>query len=688
MSGFGYVGDTQAIAGDLVLILVALLLGSAVLTALRVRTEGRLERALFGIGIGLWLIEYVPMLLGAFDMLTPRSVRIAWLAMPAGGVLLNLAARRAAGKPRRPDRALAARAESVVPGGESLAAMRAAVRPIVVASCLVIVSAAAIVLAGAFQHDAAFDYDAAAYHLAAPRYWLETGNIRPAPTMVHTEWPMGAEMLYTLMLPIGGFSACKLLAGAFALLSAAAVFVLGRRWMNWQAGLFAAALYVALMQRAAEINTIKVESAWAFAATLAALALLAWYRTQETSGRKRWLLLAAIFAGWCCCIKLNGLLTLFALACAAASLSTPDGRTPGDADARDEDGRAAAWRSGLAAFCAVVVVGIACAAPWYVRSWIHIGNPVFPFGYGLLGGRGWNARAAANLAEYLHTYGIPGRTVAIRQALATRRLVFRLALLAVAVAALPRSRQARIIVATAGCAAVFQAWSSDQFRFQLPVAAVACAFVAAYAVRFAARRPAAGWAALLLFPFILYHHNVTTQWKMALGGERPVPKSDVVVDVSSWVNLHLPPGPVLVGPDTRRLLLNREAYLSDSLFQQEIPTGTRASFRAALNRLGVRYAILWDWRPRAFQFEAAAGWRAAEHDRLTELARESRLVARFPAVSIYRIAPPALTAVHAHRAMTVRYPGARTGTSVEPHVRGLPGSRAHRRAPAGFGRPS
>ncbi len=42
-------------------------------------------------------------------------------------------------------------------------------------------------------------------------------------------------------------------------------------------------------------------------------------------------------------------------------------------------------------------VSLLVAAPWYVKTWVYTGNPVYPFFYGLFGGRYWNA---ANAAQY------------------------------------------------------------------------------------------------------------------------------------------------------------------------------------------------------------------------------------------------------------------------------------------------
>jgi len=52
-------------------------------------------------------------------------------------------------------------------------------------------------------------------------------------------------------------------------------------------------------------------------------------------------------------------------------------------------------------------VALASVAPWWVRAFVHTGNPICPMAYGLLGGRPWSEESQARVMADL-PYGAPG----------------------------------------------------------------------------------------------------------------------------------------------------------------------------------------------------------------------------------------------------------------------------------------
>src|SRR3989442_54993 len=52
-------------------------------------------------------------------------------------------------------------------------------------------------------------------------------------------------------------------------------------------------------------------------------------------------------------------------------------------------------------------VALASVAPWWVRAFVHTGNPIYPMAYGLLGGRPWSEESQARVMAGL-PHGVPG----------------------------------------------------------------------------------------------------------------------------------------------------------------------------------------------------------------------------------------------------------------------------------------
>ena len=69
---------------------------------------------------------------------------------------------------------------------------------------------------------------------------------------------------------------------------------------------------------------------------------------------------------------------------------------------RNEPKRGAAWlRIGGFALLAAAV-----AAPWYLKSYLWTGNPVYPFYYELFGGRYWTPQRAHEYALAQQAFGM------------------------------------------------------------------------------------------------------------------------------------------------------------------------------------------------------------------------------------------------------------------------------------------
>jgi hypothetical protein len=474
------------------------------------------------------------------------------------------------------------------------------------------------------------DFDGLAYHVAAPKRWLEVGSLRYLPTQLLTQWPMGSEMLYALLLPVGGAAACKPLVTLLAFLTAFGAFSMGRRLAGWPAGLLAGACYL----RGAFsviVGSTSVEPALAFTLTLSGLALIRRHDAGSPAERRAWFVPAALLAGFACCIKLSGVVPAMILAGVVIAV-------------RPRHDPEKAYRR-IALGAALALTAIACALPWYVRTGINTGNPIYPFAYGVFGGRNWNYQAAAVLNTYFRLFGVHGDSLAARQLHVYRDLAF-IAGLTAAGLVCPFSRSLRAQIAAIGVFALLQAAASDQPRFLLPAIAFAAVVLGVWMSRMAANRAALGWTCALAIAALNLkgtHDLFQSYGSAALGG---VSRGQYVrsqlgcYDACLWANAHLPPDArVLCGPDSRVYYLQRDAWFAGQVTQQDLPMDTTAAFIRALRQNHIDFFLFNSeiYQNPNYKFEVNVGWRSNEVRRLAELAAASEPLVTLGPTTVYRI---------------------------------------------------
>lgn len=231
------------------------------------------------------------------------------------------------------------------------------------------------------------DWDGLSYHLAVPKRYLAEGRIHYIPDIHHSNFPATFEMLYLLALALGGLSAPKLLHFSAFLLCLALAHLWGvEATGDRRAGALAASILASAPVVVWEAGAAYIDLGLAMFETLALYSMWrAWRATTRKEG-SQWLALSAIFAGLAAGTKITGLLCgLFLFS--VAPLVLPKGRR----------------LKGALLFGSIF---LAVAAPWYLRSLIWTGNPVYPFAYEVFGGRNWDWFCARMYEESLKHYGM------------------------------------------------------------------------------------------------------------------------------------------------------------------------------------------------------------------------------------------------------------------------------------------
>jgi len=238
--------------------------------------------------------------------------------------------------------------------------------------------------------------DTLLYHFSVPKAFVASGGLVYIEGNIASYMSLSSEMHIVWAMLLGGVSsprAAEAAAGAviwlflpillLAVYGWARTVNLSRRW-SLMAALMVAAVptvyYVAASGYIDLASTLFV--------TLAIFAFGQWSKTQD----RVWVLFAAIFLGTALAAKL---ITLFIFAPLVLIVLWRARAEP--------EKTAKLLASGLAALVLAVVI----AAPWYVRTWVETGSPLFPFYTSVWKGDavGWDAARSSLIQQKDAQYG-------------------------------------------------------------------------------------------------------------------------------------------------------------------------------------------------------------------------------------------------------------------------------------------
>ncbi|HXT00651.1 MAG TPA: hypothetical protein VN915_08260 [Elusimicrobiota bacterium] len=224
-------------------------------------------------------------------------------------------------------------------------------------------------------------YDALVYHLALPQEYLRAGRLYAPPGIVYAHFPQNGEMLFTLALDMGSDLLAQMYAWLASALTIGWLLTYGRRITSaapWAAALVATHTAVLLLSSTAYVEPLVM--LWMTGALLA-------FEASDEGAQRGPLLLSALFMGLALGTKYYaGLLAVLLVL-------------------------RLAFRGRLKPAILYAALAGALFAPWLIKNWIFVGNPVFPFLYKIFPATkaGWTSELAAGyfqvLTEYGHAHG-------------------------------------------------------------------------------------------------------------------------------------------------------------------------------------------------------------------------------------------------------------------------------------------
>ncbi|MCW5849463.1 MAG: glycosyltransferase family 39 protein [Anaerolineae bacterium] len=207
----------------------------------------------------------------------------------------------------------------------------------------------------------ATEHDSTMYHLPYVKAFIGQHRLVAVPDLRYPVFPQTVELLYTLGMLLYDEIMAHLVQLLAMALVALLLFAWGRRVLSWQAGLFAVGLWFVHPLFAEVGASALIDVTLTLFVTAATYALWSWWER----GERGWLVLAGVFAGWAAGTKYTGLVFVGLLGLAVVYRAWRDRR--------------------LAPSLVFALAAVLVASPWYVRTMLYTGDPLYPF---LTPGRG------------------------------------------------------------------------------------------------------------------------------------------------------------------------------------------------------------------------------------------------------------------------------------------------------------
>ena len=231
--------------------------------------------------------------------------------------------------------------------------------------------------------------DSASYHMQDPKLFIEQHKISHIPYTRESLWPFLVQMLFTLGLMLKGPVLAKLFNFGFGFFAAIGIYCLSRRHLSRLTSLIAISIFVSVPAIFTSINYAYTDLGVIFYVLAAFYSFFIYLESKKLN----WFYISAIFCGFLLGIKVTSA-TVPALIVAFFVFDYVSNKKID--------------KKIFFAPLAFALISFGVCGVWYIRSWIILGNPIFPFAGYIFGGNGY-------LEEFLRYHTTSGMGIGITQ---------------------------------------------------------------------------------------------------------------------------------------------------------------------------------------------------------------------------------------------------------------------------------
>jgi len=225
-------------------------------------------------------------------------------------------------------------------------------------------------------------FDELVYHLAIPDIYLRKNQILNLPYLVFSNYPLNVEMLFTLAMCLKSDTLAQLVHFSFGLLAGLSIYLLTKTYFGRRQGLFATLIFFSMPSIIFTMAFAFNDLALTYYVILAVYAILNWIKIND----RRWLFLSGTMTGLAIGVKYSGVICFILLFGFILINKIP-------------------LKSLLKELSIFSLATLLPILPWLIKNFIFVGNPVYPFLYGIFGGENWDNFNTQRFTQEMSHYG-------------------------------------------------------------------------------------------------------------------------------------------------------------------------------------------------------------------------------------------------------------------------------------------